>query len=233
MIQEPSPLPAGNDRFISAGGDLMQPSRVLSDARRVLREAAGPVLVEGRPCCWLPALCDQRLRSIRDREKLPPRSLPRCFPRLNTPARRDPTAPPMMNQQHPGERFVEHPHLCGKRLRRPLAVGDQPLASAVELDFRQPDIGGCGLDHPVVEHITSHRGNIRRRSDTGVAPDSARVPATLPHRGRAQHRHGHPRQPVRALPAADRRTPSGSCHLSRSGQLGPDTAPLARRTSRP
>lgn len=82
-----------------------------------------------------------------------------------------------MNQQHPSEILVEDPHLCGKRLRRPLADGRQPLAGPVEFRSRQPDISGRGLYHPVLKRFTNHWDNIRRRSDTGMAPDD--VPDAL------------------------------------------------------
>jgi integrase len=204
MAEHPGPPSEG--RRGSASGDLTQPSRMLTDARRVLGEVTGPVLIQGRPRRWLSTLCGQRRCSIHDRDERQPKSrrplpaigahrgrgrfrqqlrldaglleelaacpLSGCFPGLDAPARRDQTPPPVMNQQYLSEIFVEDPHLRGKRLRRLLASGREPLARAVELHSCQPDISYCGLYHPVVKRIMNHRDNIWRGSDNGMAPDN-------------------------------------------------------------
>lgn len=109
------------------------------------------------------------------------------------------------------------------------------VASTVKLHLRQTDIDG--RHHPLLERVTSHRANIRRRSDIGIAPDDVPDTHATPRRRsktirtsrRSVKATSPPRTATTTSPAASPATANRSS-ARRSARSSP-TAPTACRST--
>ncbi|MER7468816.1 ATP-binding protein [Streptomyces sp. NPDC097981] len=74
----------------------------------------------------------------------------------------------MLHQHHPGKILVEHPDLGSKRLHRSPPGSSQPPAGPVELGYRLFSVVHRRFDGPLIDHLLTHRANIRGCTDNAA-----------------------------------------------------------------